>query len=32
MEERNVDIVTIGETMVLFTPDTTGAMRYANQF
>ncbi|OAS84737.1 MULTISPECIES: sugar kinase [Metabacillus] len=27
-----MDVVTIGETMVLFTPNTTGFMRYANQF
>ncbi|MFC0471132.1 sugar kinase [Halalkalibacter kiskunsagensis] len=27
-----MDIVTIGETMVLFTPETTGAMRYANTY
>ncbi|PLR78343.1 sugar kinase [Bacillus sp. V3-13] len=27
-----MDVVTIGETMVLFTPDTTGLMRYAKQF
>ena len=27
-----MDVVTIGETMVLFTPDTTGAMRYANTY
>jgi 2-dehydro-3-deoxygluconokinase len=27
-----MDVVTIGETMVLFTPDSTGLMRYANNF
>ncbi|MCK6208778.1 sugar kinase [Bacillus infantis] len=27
-----MDVITIGETMVLFTPQTTGLMRYANQF
>lgn len=27
-----MDIVTLGETMVLFTPDSTGLMRYANTF
>ena len=27
-----MDVVTIGETMVLFTPESTGLMRYANQF
>ncbi|WNF36281.1 sugar kinase [Bacillaceae bacterium IKA-2] len=27
-----MDIVTFGETMVLFTPDTTGLMRYANTY
>ncbi len=27
-----MDVVTIGETMALFTPDTTGLMRYAKQF
>ncbi|QGH36488.1 sugar kinase [Gracilibacillus salitolerans] len=27
-----MDVVTIGETMALFTPDTTGKMRYASQF
>ncbi|MET3505682.1 sugar kinase [Halalkalibacter oceani] len=27
-----MDIVALGETMVLFTPDSTGLMRYANSF
>ncbi|MFD2655054.1 sugar kinase [Gracilibacillus thailandensis] len=27
-----MDVVTIGEAMALFTPDTTGKMRYASQF
>lgn len=27
-----MDVVTCGETMVLFTPDSTGLMRYANTF
>ncbi|MBB5323235.1 2-dehydro-3-deoxygluconokinase [Anoxybacillus tepidamans] len=27
-----MDVVTFGETMVLFTPDSTGLMRYANYF
>ncbi|MEM5008716.1 sugar kinase [Priestia megaterium] len=27
-----MDVVTIGETMVLFTPESTGLMRYAHQF
>ncbi|MBM7573585.1 sugar kinase [Aquibacillus albus] len=27
-----MDVVTVGETMVLFTPDSTGLMRYANNF
>ncbi len=27
-----MDIVTFGETMVLFTPDSTGLMRYANNY
>ncbi|KIL51917.1 sugar kinase [Jeotgalibacillus soli] len=27
-----MDVITIGESMVLFTPDSTGPMRYANQF
>jgi 2-dehydro-3-deoxygluconokinase len=27
-----MDVVSIGETMVLFTPETTGQMRYAKQF
>ncbi|MFB5675924.1 sugar kinase [Paenibacillus terreus] len=27
-----MDVVSVGETMVLFTPETTGQMRYAKQF
>ncbi len=27
-----MDVVTLGETMILFTPETTGPMRYASQF
>ena len=27
-----MDVVTLGETMILLTPDTSGPMRYANQF
>ncbi|PLS17734.1 sugar kinase [Bacillus sp. M6-12] len=27
-----MDVITIGETMVLFTPETSGKMRYAKQF
>jgi 2-dehydro-3-deoxygluconokinase len=27
-----MDVVTIGETMVLFTPESTGLMRYATTF
>ncbi|WP_085524614.1 sugar kinase [Tuberibacillus sp. Marseille-P3662] len=27
-----MDVITLGETMVLFTPNTGGMMRYANQF
>src|SRR5690606_8413615 len=27
-----MDVVTIGETMLLFTPDTEGHMRYASNF
>lgn len=30
--EQYVDVVTIGETMVLFTPNTQGQMRYATNF
>lgn len=29
---HNMDVVSIGETMVLFTPDTQGQMRYARNF
>jgi 2-dehydro-3-deoxygluconokinase len=32
MEETVMDVVTFGETMVLFTPETTGLMRYAQTF
>lgn len=27
-----MDVVTLGETMILFTPETTGSMRYASTF
>lgn len=27
-----MDVISVGETMVLFTPETTGQMRYAKQF
>ncbi len=27
-----MDVVTLGETMVLFTPESSGLLRYANTF